>query len=101
MNTKNIIIGVVVVLALLTLTISFIGDNEAGLGGVSKELSKVGFISILSGEYAAVGNNLANGAILANEIYNRENPNNTIELIIEDDGFESGKALSAYKNLQA
>lgn len=56
-------------------------------------------ISILSGEYSAVGENLRNGALLAAEQYNTAHPDNKIEFIIEDDGFDSKKALSAYQKL--
>ncbi|MFA7315112.1 MAG: ABC transporter substrate-binding protein [Candidatus Magasanikbacteria bacterium] len=72
-----------------------IGNNSNDSG----ELKKIGMISILSGEYASVGQEMANGFLLAQEVYNKENPNNQIEVIAEDDGFDSKKALSAYKKL--
>lgn len=60
---------------------------------------RVGMISILSGEYSSVGENVRNGAMLAAEQYNAKHPDSKIELIIEDDGFDPKKALSAYQKL--
>ncbi len=60
---------------------------------------KIGMISILSGPYSAVGENLRNGALLATEQYNATHPDSMIEFIPEDDGFETKKALSAYQKL--
>lgn len=59
----------------------------------------VGLISILSGDYAAVGENLKNGVVLANEEYNAKHPDAPINLSIEDDGFSGGKGVSAYQKL--
>lgn len=59
----------------------------------------LGLISILSGEYAAVGQAFANGVTLANEQYNAANPDAKINLFIEDDGFTGGKGVSAYQKL--
>lgn len=65
----------------------------------SSRVAKIGMISILSGEYSAVGENLRNGALLASEQYNTSHPDSKIEFIAEDDGFDSKKALSAYQKL--
>jgi branched-chain amino acid transport system substrate-binding protein len=59
----------------------------------------VGMISILSGDYAAVGENFRNGAILANEEWNKAHPDAQIKLSIEDDGFSGGRGMSAYQKL--
>lgn len=59
----------------------------------------LGLISILSGDYAAVGDNVKNGVVLANEMYNKANPEAPITLTIEDDGFTGGKGVSAYQKL--
>ena len=60
---------------------------------------KVGMISILSGDYSAVGENFRNGAILASEQYNLKHPDQKVQLVVEDDGYDSKKALSAYQKL--
>ena len=59
----------------------------------------VGLISILSGEYSAVGENFRNGSVLAQEQYNAAHPDAPITMTIEDDGFSGGKAVSAYQKL--
>jgi len=59
----------------------------------------LGLISILSGEYAAVGENFRNGSLLAEEQYNKAHPDAPVTMDIEDDGFTGGKALSAYQKL--
>jgi len=61
----------------------------------------LGFIGILSGDYASVGENVRNGVVLANEEYNKLNPDSKINLTIEDDGFSGAKGVSAYQKLIA
>ncbi len=91
MNNKiKIFIAVLVVVV----TSYVIKDNVA-----EPKVIRVGMISILSGDYSVVGENLRNGAILASEQYNLAHPDKKVELIIEDDGFDSKKALSAYQKL--
>lgn len=60
---------------------------------------KIGLISILSGDYATVGENFKNGVLLALDEYKSKNPKSEIEVIVEDDGFNSAKALGAYNKL--
>lgn len=66
----------------------------------SQEVLKIGLMSPLSGEYAVAGQNYQKGIELALEEYKKENPNVSIELIVEDDGFVVQKGLSAYKKLK-
>ncbi|MEK7185698.1 MAG: ABC transporter substrate-binding protein, partial [Patescibacteria group bacterium] len=97
-NTKKILIGVVV----LVLIIGFVAYFSATLSDspekVAKELN-IGLISILSGDYAASGENIKNGVVLASEQYNKIHPESPIHLFIEDDGFSSRKGVSAYQKL--
>ena len=60
---------------------------------------KIGVIAGLTGEYSFVGENYQNGLLLAYELYKKENPKSSIEMNIEDDGFDPKKGLSAYKKL--
>ena len=53
----------------------------------------------MSGDYAAVGSAFAEGAELAQAEWNRNNPNQQISIVKEDDGFDAKKGLSAYKKL--
>jgi ABC-type branched-subunit amino acid transport system substrate-binding protein len=91
---KKILIGIVAVCVII-LAVVVIGNNSNKSG----ELKKIGLIAVLSGEFASVGEELYNGFVLAQEIYNKQNPDKQIEVIAEDDGFDSKKALSAYKKL--
>ena len=61
---------------------------------------KLGFISILSGPYSDVGQAMANAARLAVEDYEMAHPREKISFILEDDGADPGKALSAYEKLK-
>ncbi len=91
-RTKIIILAVVIILNVL----AWIGTKKTGSNNQGFNL---GLISILSGEYAAVGQNYANGVILADDQYNSLHPNAKINLSIEDDGFTGGKGVSAYQKL--
>ncbi len=58
-----------------------------------------GLISNLTGDYSAVGESFAKGADLAQSEWNTAHPNQQIQMIKEDDGFDAKKGLSAYKKL--
>ncbi len=60
---------------------------------------KIGLITGLTGEYSFVGENYKKGVVLAYENYKKENPESNVEIIIENDGFDPKKGLSAYKKL--
>lgn len=67
----------------------------------SKEVEpiKIGLIAGLSGEYSSIGENHVKGVSLAKKVYLEENPETRVELIIEDDQFDSKQGVSAYKKL--
>lgn len=87
---KKYLIGIVLILIILYVTLS---------SGTPARGFNVGLISILSGDYAAVGENFKNGVVLAHEEYNAAHPDAPIKLSIEDDGFSGGKGVSAYQKL--
>lgn len=60
---------------------------------------KFGFISVLSGQYAVIGENHQKGFALAHAEYLKEYPERQVEIFIEDDQFDSKRGLSAYKKL--
>lgn len=60
---------------------------------------KIGLISILSGDYAAVGENVLKGFLLAEKEYEQNNPGTQIDVVVEDDGYNSRKGVSAYRKL--
>lgn len=92
---KKLITGIVVVIIIAIVAVISISNKDKGID----QPITIGMIGILSGEYSFVGENIQNGAILAQEEYNAKNPESKITLLVEDDGYDSGKALSAYKKL--
>lgn len=93
MNKKYTwVIGAIVI---IVIAFAYFGTQNK----VDSKGFNLGLISILSGEYAAVGENFRNGTVLAMEQYNATHPDAPIKLTIEDDGFTGGKAVSAYQKL--
>ena len=86
-KTILVIIGVIIILALIVA----ISDSSKRNNGVIK----IGVIDVLSGPYASMGENFQKGIELAQAEY----PDKKIQLVFEDDSFESQKGLSAYKKL--
>jgi ABC-type branched-subunit amino acid transport system substrate-binding protein len=91
MKNKKII-SIVLVLVLI---LSFVLINQNN----NPEDLTFGVISGMSGDYAVVGEGFLNGVLLAQEQWNTENPNDQIDIIVENDEFDSKKGLSAYKKL--
>jgi branched-chain amino acid transport system substrate-binding protein len=89
--TWGLIIAVIVII-LLFLGVSSNSKSKEGL-------NKVGVISSMSGDFAKFGQEFTNGILLASEIHNKENIDNQINIIVENDEFDSKKALSAYKKI--
>ncbi len=65
----------------------------------SKKDIKIGVISALSGEFAAVGENFVKGIEVAKNLYQASNPDIKITLIKEDDRFDTKTGITAYKKL--
>jgi branched-chain amino acid transport system substrate-binding protein len=93
MSKSKKIIGAIVVVIVIILAVTLTKEPA------QDDQITIGMISILSGDYSVVGENVRNGAILAQEQYNEANPESPVTLVIEDDGFDSKKALSAYQKL--
>ena len=68
------------------------------LSNVYGEDLKVGFISILTGQYSDVGQSMANSAQLAIEDYEKES-GAKVKFFLEDDGADPRKGLSAFLKL--
>ena len=95
-NYKKLIASVVLVLILIFGLWSLNNRDN------SKESLKIGVISSLTGLVLGgdnLGQGFANGVLLAHEEYIAKNPNKNIEIIIEDDGYDSKKGMSAYQKL--
>ncbi len=89
---KKIIIGLVVVV-LIILGVSFSKSSNTPEGTV-----KIGVVSSLTGPWPEVGEAFKNGTVLAIEDYKLKN-NNKFQIIVEDDGVDLKKGLTAYKKL--
>jgi len=96
---KKVLGGIIILLVIVGAVLMFKGDGSDTNSANASKGFNMGMISILSGDYAVVGENVRNGAILANEIYNKAHPDAKINLTVEDDGFTGGKGLSAFKKL--
>jgi ABC-type branched-subunit amino acid transport system substrate-binding protein len=93
---KKILLSLVIALTVSSAVVSLRYINND-----NKDL-KIGLISSLSGLIVGgdnLGQSFANGALLAHEEYLSANSSLNIELIVEDDGFDSKKGISAYQKL--
>jgi len=89
---KKIIIGIVVILVVVAGVVAFQNKNNS----TNNQKIKVGVILPLSGQYAAYGESVRNSMNMSlNDLKNKN-----VELVFEDDEFDSKKALSAYNKLQ-
>jgi len=92
MNKKYFIGVIVLIVVIVGISMSFSAKNG------SSELT-FGMIANLTGDYAVVGEGFSKGVDLAQEEWNKSNPDRQIRVIKEDDGFDAKKGLSAYKKL--
>lgn len=94
MNTfKKIVIGIVVIGILVTSAIFISKDKSTN----TNETIKIGVILPLSGQYAVFGESVKN----AMEMSYADLTDKNVELVFEDDEFDSKKGLSAYNKLQS
>jgi len=90
------LIGGFIVLLILILIIGLNNNDKP------EDTIKIGVISSLTGLMVGGdnwGQGFANGFLLAHEEYTKANPNKKVEIIIEDDGYDSKKGISAYQKL--
>jgi ABC-type branched-subunit amino acid transport system substrate-binding protein len=59
---------------------------------------KIGYIASLTGDYGAIGENTVKGIKVAEMVYEKQN-GKKVDLIIEDDGGDGVKGLSAFNKL--
>jgi branched-chain amino acid transport system substrate-binding protein len=95
LSRRNKIIGLGAIAVLVIALALWQGAGESEADGKTT----IGLITGASGQYAAVGENYIKGAQLARELWLEENPDDEVELIVEDDGFNPQKGLAAYQKL--
>lgn len=61
---------------------------------------KIGAIMSLTGDFGAVGENTLKGMKVAQKVY-KEKTGDQVDLVVEDDGGDGAKGLSAYRKLTA
>lgn len=94
---RAIMLGIVMVLSvLLWFCHTMIGLDTRF--AESKSI-KIGVIAGLSGDHAVIGENLVKGFSLAQKVYLKKHPDVRIEVIVENDGFDAKKGVSAYRKL--
>lgn len=87
-------LGIVLVLAVVIIAVIISRDGTTA----NVSALKMGVISPLTGDFAAVGENIVKGIKTAQSVYEAKT-NTKVELLIEDDGGDGAKGLSAYKKL--
>lgn len=95
LSRRNKLIGIGAIAAIVVALVAWQGAGDSSADGKTT----VGLITGSSGQYAVVGENYIKGAQLAREIWLEENPDDDVELIVEDDGFNPQKGLAAYQKL--
>lgn len=92
--SKKIKIISILVIAIIVIGL-FVVNNKSS----QPDSIKLGLMLPLSGDYAAAGQNMQKGMELALEVYKKDNPNVSIDVVVEDDAYDVTKGLSAYKKL--
>ncbi len=89
------ILGIVAVILTVVAGVYYSKSNSSSAN------LKIGVIAGTTGEYAIVGENYIKGIELAKEQWMISHPDQSLNLIIENDEFDSKKALSAYQKLSS
>lgn len=97
---KALVAIIVLVLAIWgILSMSSRTGTQEGIKNGANSPVVIGVISPMSGEIATLGNNFTNGIKLAHAEYMAAHPGADVRLVIEDDGYDQKKGISAYKKL--
>ncbi len=90
---KSKIILAIVVMTIIVGAIITVGSKNPETSGL-----KIGAVMSLTGDFGAVGENTLKGLKVAQQVY-QEDTGNNIEIVVEDDGGDGAKGLSAYRKL--
>jgi ABC-type branched-subunit amino acid transport system substrate-binding protein len=90
MKKKLTVIIVIIIVVIGAILINTSRPDTEGL--------RIGAIMSLTGDFGAVGENTLKGMKVAQEVYKKET-GNQIELVVEDDGGDGAKGLSAYRKI--
>ena len=92
-KTAKTVIGIIIVIILVWIVFFYYQKP------VNNETIKIGALLTLSGDAAAWGENAQNGVDLAVDEFRQDNPDKQIEILYEDTGGETKKAVSSYQKL--
>ena len=95
MNKNTKIISIVVTVIVIISGFAVYNNASKPAGSVT-----LGLMLPLSGDYAVAGENYKKGVELALDEYNAKHTGPTINLVVEDDGFDVKKGINAYKKLK-
>lgn len=92
-KNKKLLLGIALVVVVAA--IAFGLSNRA----TTPNTITVGVLSPEAGDYAVAGENMEKGMQLALSLYEAKHPNQKVNLVIENDGFDPKVGISAYKKL--
>jgi branched-chain amino acid transport system substrate-binding protein len=101
MNKKSYLIPLLVILIIagvIIYVLQGISSTQLQSENQARDI-KIGMIAGTTGEFAVVGENFVNGANIALDEWNRNNPDRQVSLITEDDGFDPVKGIAAFRKL--
>lgn len=84
---------IILVILVLVVGIFYFNNKKPDTSGL-----KIGAIMSLTGDFGAVGENTLKGIKVAQEVY-KEKTGNQVDIVVEDDGGDGAKGLSAYQKL--
>lgn len=93
MSNKTKLVTLVIVVAIIIIGSTFTQTKKQ-----STSLT-LGLMLPLTGDYAAAGQNMQKGMELALDQYKKNNPDLDIKVVVEDDGYNTKKGVTAYKKL--
>ena len=95
---KKITLGILIVIIIGGIYFAFNTANNENDAATAQPI-KIGFMLPLTGQFGAIGEGIKNAGMMAVEDYNTTHPNTKVEVVLEDDGFDTKKGLSAYTKL--
>ena len=94
MKKRPVVITLILVVIILIIGLTVLSGSRDGSQSI-----KLGLMLPLTGDYAAAGQNMQKGMMVALDQYKKDHPGVSITTFIEDDGYDTKKGVSAYKKL--
>jgi branched-chain amino acid transport system substrate-binding protein len=95
-KTTKTVVGVIALIVVVAVIVAATRATKSEQSN-PKTLT-IGVISPLTGDFAAVGQNIVNGIQTAKAVYEAKT-GNTVNIVVQDDGGDAAKGLSAYRKL--